>query len=141
MALQQGRPFYKDEALRLLTEASVQYPNDPEVLARLAYLYQSKGDLDRATILYEGALNNDSYSLVALVNLGVIYAQRGRRDDAVGLWRRALGSNPGLSEAGVDLALALWAKGEKAEARRILHKVLRFNPDLASAKKLQSQMK
>jgi len=141
MALQEKRPFYKDEAFRLLTAVLTQYPNDPEVLARLGYLYQSKGALDRATTLYEGALHNDSHSVVALVNLGVIYAQKGRTYEAIQLWRQALGSNPGLSEAGGDLALAVWAKGEKAEARRILHKVLRFNPDLRSAKELQRQMK
>ena len=141
MALQEGLSFYKDEAFRRLTAVLVQYPNDAEVLTRLGYLYQSKGDLDHATALYEKALHSDSHLVAAQVNLGVIYALRERIDDAIVLWREALSSNPGLSEAGVDLALALWAKGEKAEARRILHKVLRFNPDLASAKKLQSQMK
>jgi tetratricopeptide (TPR) repeat protein len=141
MSLHEDRAFYKDEAFRLLTAAQLQYPKDPEVLTRLGYLYQAKGNVERATTLYEDALHNDSHSVVALVNLGVIYAQRGRTDDALRLWRQALGSNPGLSEAGVNLAAAVWAKGDKAEARRILHKVLRFNPDLGAAKELQRQMK
>jgi len=141
MALQEGLSFYSDEAFRRLTAVLVQYPNDAEVLTRLGYLQQRKGDLDHATTLYEKALHSDSHLVAAQVNLGVIYAQRRRIDEAIGLWRQALSSNPGLSEAGVDLALAVWDKGEKAEARRILHKVLRFNPDFGAAKALQRQMK
>lgn len=140
MALQQSHAFYKDEAFRLLSEVLPRYSNDAEVLTRLGFFHQSRGELDRATTLYERALHNDSHSVVALVNLGVIYAQRSRVDEAVVLWRQALAANPGLSEAGVDLAMAVWAKGEKRDASQILHKVLRFNPDFGPAKELQRTM-
>ena len=141
MALQPGHASYANEAFRLLSEVLPHYPNDAGVLTRLGFFHQGKGDLDRATALYESALRSDSHSVVALVNLGVIYARRNRMDEAVALWRQALATNPGLSEAGIDLAQAVWARGEKKEARQVLEKVLRFNPDFGPAKELEREMR
>ena len=141
MALQPGHTSYADEAFRLLSEVLPRYPNDAEVLTRLGFFHQSKGDLDRATALYESALLNESHSTVALVNLGVIYARRNRVDEAIVLWKKALDTNPGLTEAGVNLAQAVWAKGGKQEARQVLRKVLRFNPDFGPAKELLHEMR
>ena len=136
LALQKGNSFYQEQAFRLLTEVLPQCSDDAEVLTRLGYLHQSRGELDRAASLYTSALKYAPHQTAAQVNLGVIYAQRGQTDHAVALWRQALASNPGLSEAGVNLAVAVLTKGDKAEARDILQRVLRFNPDFGSAREL-----
>ncbi len=140
LALQTGNSFYQAQAFRLLTEVLPQYSKDGEVLTRLGYLHQSRGELNLAASLYENALQNEPHQVAAQVNLGVIYAQRGQADHAMALWRNALASNPGLSEAGVNLAIAAGTKGEKMEARSILQRVLRFNPDFGAARELLRQM-
>jgi tetratricopeptide (TPR) repeat protein len=128
LAARDNQPFYADQALRLLTEALPTCAKDAEVLTRLAYLHQTKGEGEQAASLYERALQSDPHKTAAAVNLGVLYARRGRLDRAIELWRGALASNPGLSEASIDLSIALLAKGDKAGAREVLQKALRFDP-------------
>ena len=129
LAERSSQPLYATEAMRLLTEALPAYAQDEEVLTRLAYLHQLKGDNDQAAALYESALRNDPHQAAAAVNLGVLYAQHGRLDRAIELWRQALTTNPGLSQASIDLALALLAEHDKTDARRVLVDALRFDPD------------
>ncbi|HKP12018.1 MAG TPA: tetratricopeptide repeat protein, partial [Blastocatellia bacterium] len=129
LAARDNQPFYAAEARRMLTEVLPSYPNDAEVLTRLAYLHQTKGEIERAASLYERALQSEPHKTAAAVNLGVLYAQRGRVERAIELWRAALASNPGLSEASINLAIALLAGGDKKEAREVLVKALRFDPD------------
>ena len=115
--------------MRLLTAALPGCATDAEVLTRLAYLHQTKGETEQAASLYERALLSDPNKTAAAVNLGVLYAQRGRIERAIELWRRALASNPGLSEASIDLAIALLSEGDKKKARDVLINALRFDPD------------
>jgi tetratricopeptide (TPR) repeat protein len=129
LAARDHQPFYAAEAMRLLTAALPACATDAEVLTRLAYLHQMKGETEQAAALYEKALQNDPHKTVAQVNLGVLYAQHGRVDRAIELWRHALASNPGLSEASINLAIALSAEGDNKEARQVLVKALRFDPD------------
>ncbi|MEN3333270.1 MAG: hypothetical protein V7641_2635 [Blastocatellia bacterium] len=136
LAARDNQPFYAAEALRLLTEALPSCAKDAEVLTRLAYLHQTKGETEQAAALYERALQSDPHKTAAQVNLGVLYAQRGRVDRAIELWRNALASNPGLSEASINLAIALTAEDDKPEARDVLVKALRFDPDSSVELKL-----
>jgi thioredoxin-like negative regulator of GroEL len=131
LAARDNQPFYAAEAMRLLTEALPTCATDAEVLTRLGYLHQTKGEIEQAASLYERALRSDPHKTAAAVNLGVLYAQHGRVDRAIELWRDALASNPGLSEASIDLAIALLAEGDKKDARDVLVKALRFDPDSA----------
>ena len=131
-----GQPFYAAEAMRLLTEALPSCANDAEVLTRLAYLHQTKGEIEQAAALYERALQSDPHETAAEVNLGVLYAQHAHIDRAIELWQEALADNPGLSEASIDLAMAFLAKGDKAAAKEDLLKALRFDPDSSAELKL-----
>jgi len=128
------------EAFRLLTEALPSHSRDAELLTRLAYLNQQRGDLDRAASLYEAALREEPHRVAAAVNLGSICAGRGQLDRAISLWQDALRRNPALSEAAINLGLALRSKGEQAAAAETLRELLRFDPDLPRAKKLLAQM-
>jgi tetratricopeptide (TPR) repeat protein len=136
LAARAAQPFYTAEAMRLLTDALPSCANDAEVLTRLAYLHQVKGETERAAALYESALRNDPHQSTAAVNLGVLYAQRGRLGRAAELWREALATNPGLSQASINLALALLDGGEKSAAREVLVKALRYDPDSSVELKL-----
>ncbi len=136
LALRTRNSRHSSEAFRLLNSVLPTYPKDAEVLTRLAYLYQERGEPDRARPLYEAAINEDSHQMVAVVNLGAIYAWDNQIDRAIKLWGEALNYDPGSSAAGVDIAVVLCAKGDREQARLILRKVLHFNPDLGAAKQL-----
>jgi len=91
-----GNSRHSSEAFRLLNSVLPTYPKDAEVLTRLAYLYQERGEPDRARPLYEAAINEDSHQMVAVVNLGAIYAWDNQIDRAIKLWGEALNYDPGF---------------------------------------------
>jgi tetratricopeptide (TPR) repeat protein len=60
-----GSAFAAGEALRLLEAARQQLPDDPDVLTRLGYLHQAKGDAETAQQYYLRALTRDPDRAVA----------------------------------------------------------------------------
>ncbi len=92
---------------------------DAEVLLKLAYLVEQRGELQRASELYRRVLTLQPHSMLALVNLGGIEGRRGNYGQAVRLWRKALEINPGQPEAGRNLALLLRALGRTSEAANV----------------------
>jgi Flp pilus assembly protein TadD len=131
-----GDAFAAREALRLLELALPTHQDDAEVLTRLGYLYQARGDLDRAASFYERALRHDPDRAVVAANLGVFYARQGMLTRAVGLWREAFDRNPQLTELGLNLGNALCTSGDLAGARQVLQRVLEHNPDAGAARRL-----
>ena len=132
VALETGDPFHDEEAFRLLREALPSHSADSDLLTRLAWLYQKRGQSGRAAALYEAALKRDRNRTVAKVNLGTIYARAGRVQDAIGLWQAALGDNPGLTEAAVNLAAAWRALKQEGKATAVLRELMRYDPEPAS---------
>lgn len=124
------------ESLRLLEGSLPQHGSDPDVLTRLAFLYQMLGDLDRAERFYGRALEADADRGVVAANLGTLYARRGLLDRALVLWREAFEDNPQLSELGLNLAMGLCAAGDVSGARRVVQRVLAHDPDLQAARAL-----
>jgi tetratricopeptide (TPR) repeat protein len=129
-----GDAFAAAEALRLLTSARNQYPDDPELLTRLGYLHQARGEFALAERYYEQVFTKHPDSAIATANLGVFYARRGLLSRSLEIWRRAFDMNPQLSEIGVNLGRGLCAAGDGAGARAVLERVLKHNPDLAIAR-------
>jgi len=140
LALRTNNSHHKSEAFRLLNEELQQYPKDIEVLVRLAFLYQERGEFERARALYEAALSENPHQSVAAVNLGAIYARENQVERAIELWVTALDYDPSSRPAGINLAESLCSKGDQKQARLILRKLLRFNPDLRIAKQLLRDM-
>jgi Flp pilus assembly protein TadD len=129
-----GNAFAAGEALRLLNRARNQYPDDPELLTRLGYLHQARGEFALAEKYYEQVFTKHPESAVAAANLGVFYARRGLLNRSVEIWRRAFDMNPQLSEIGVNLGGVLCAAGDGDGARAVLQRVLKHNPDLGIAR-------
>jgi len=129
-----GDAFATRESLRLLEHAQQQHPNDAEVLSRLGFLYQTRGDPARAQEYYERAFKNDPDRAVAANNLGVFYARRGNLPRSLELWRNTFDKNPHLSETGLNLSMALCAIADAEQAKAVLLRVLKHNPDFGAAR-------
>jgi hypothetical protein len=131
-----GLPEAAPEAERSLRKAAQQSPDDPAILAGLAFVELNHGAVDRARTLYEKALALDPNQLDARTNLGVIEARSGHLTRAIELWQPAFDRAPGRSSIGMNLARTLCEEGQTEEAKKFVSRVLRFNPDLSKAKKL-----
>ena len=129
-----GGTFAAREAMRLLETARQERQGDPEVLTRLGFLHQGRGDFDAAEQFYEQARKQDPGLAVVAANLGVFYARRGRLAQSLELWRTAFDNNPHLSEIGVNLGRGLCAAGDADGARVALQRVLKHNPDMSVAR-------
>lgn len=124
------------QADKLLHEAAKQFPDDPAILAGLAFVELGHGATDRARELYQKSLTLDPLQADAAANLGVIEARSGHLQTAVKLWQGVFERAPGKSSVGMNLARVFCEGGQFKEARTYVERVLRFNPDLGEAKKL-----
>ena len=115
--------------------------DDAEVLAHLAYLYESSGRQSKAAPLYEKALKLDPSQVAAAVNLGNAYIKSGQTRDAIRLWRYALERSPGLESVRLSLALALYRSGDSVGAEDGLLKLLALNPGNTVARKLLNEVR
>ncbi len=135
-----GNAFAAREAFRLLQSARREQPDDPEVLTRLGYLHQGRGDFDTAEKLYEEVWKIDPDRAVAAANLGVFYARRGMLRHSLELWRTTFENNPQLSEIGVNLGRGLCVVGDADGARAVLQRVLKHNPDMGVARQALAEI-
>jgi tetratricopeptide (TPR) repeat protein len=124
---------YAERSLRL---AEKQAPDDPAILAGVAFVELNHGELDRARALYEKALALDPNLVDASANLGVIEARSGHFGQAVKLWEATFDRAPGKSAIGMNLARELCEVGQTERAKMYVSRVLRYNPDLSEGKKL-----
>ncbi|HXY51459.1 MAG TPA: cytochrome c3 family protein [Terriglobales bacterium] len=122
------------EAEHLLHQAVAQFPDDPALLAALAYVEQRGGERDGARELYQRALTYEPASLDAADNLGVLEAQTGHLAHAVSLWQGVFEHAPYRSSVGMSLAYAFCASGQYEQARSYTLRVLEFDPDWEAAK-------
>lgn len=135
-----GMTMAQPQAEQLLKEAVAQYPDDPAVLAALAYVEQKQGARDKARDLSRKALAGDPTLIDAETNLGVLEARSGQLSEAVSLWQDAFRRAPGRSEIGMNLARAFCSTRQFNEARNYTMRVLQFNPDLGPAKTMLKQL-
>jgi predicted CXXCH cytochrome family protein len=113
--------------------------DDAEVLAHLAYLYESSGNPSKAAPLYQKALKLDPSQVAAAVNLGNLYIKGGQSSEAIRLWQYALQKSPGLETVRLSLAVALYRGGDSASAGASLTKLLELNPANTVARRLLSE--
>jgi Flp pilus assembly protein TadD len=135
-----GMTMAQPQAEQLLRQALAQNPDDPAVLAALAYVEQIQGANDKARDLYRQALAQDSTLIDAETNLGVLEARSGELSQAVSLWQDAFRRAPGRSKIGMNLALAFCSTRQFKDARNYTMRVLEFNPDLGEAKTMLKQL-
>ncbi len=137
---ERGMPQANRQAERYLNEAVKEWPQDPSVLSRLAFVEQRGNHEKEARDLYQRALSARPTSNTAATNLGILEAKAANLKAAVRLWQPAFDRVPYRSEIGMDLAMTFCAADQKEEARRYVRRVLEFNPDYKKAKDLLRKM-
>jgi len=122
MLIKQGRA---DDALKLLDEAVVAAPNDPEVHYNraLALHHIAKRDNDQQKLSaaleeYGKTLELDPNHAKAHCNIGVILVSMGDIDKAIEHYQKALVADPTLAVAARNLALAYERNGDNATAAK-----------------------
>jgi hypothetical protein len=131
-------PGFEKRAIEYLQRAP---QDDAEVLAHLAYLYESSGNQSKAAPLYKKALKLDPSQVAAAVNLGNAYIKGGQAREAIRLWRYALERSPGLESVRLSLAVALSRSGDSAGAEGSLLKLLELNPGNTLARRLLNEVR
>lgn len=98
-------------------------PNDPLVLATLAYREVRDGRLARAIEIAQRVVAIDPLSAINRGNLGHLLMAAGQYPAALDELRRAQALSPARADAGRDLATTLLLSGRKDEARQYLASV------------------
>ncbi|HTV47019.1 MAG TPA: DNA-directed RNA polymerase subunit alpha C-terminal domain-containing protein [Phycisphaerae bacterium] len=83
-----------DQALEDLEKAHELDPNDSDVIFKLAYFLDLRGDDERAVELYEALAHSPKTHENVLLNLSVLYEDAGRYDEAEELLHRLLSAKP-----------------------------------------------
>lgn len=97
-----------DEAITYYQKILKLDPKNKEILFTLSFIYNNKGDFEKAENLTNKILQIDPKDSQALYNLGAINASRGNKSKAREIWERILNEYPGSSSA--DLAKSALAK-------------------------------
>ncbi len=120
-----------------------QYPDEPAVLEKLAYVYAKEiqtrdkhintGMATKAASAYQALIAADPQRVSAYNNLANIYYVTGRTDEALTTWRKAAEINPAFIDAQLNLGKILYAQGKLKEAVPRFEAVLRTDPNNAEA--------
>jgi tetratricopeptide (TPR) repeat protein len=87
-----------DEAEKLLDEALALEPRAGHIIDSAGWLQYKRGNLDRALVLIQKAIEYSNEDPILYDHLGDIYAKSGARDKAVENWRQALQLDPNQPE-------------------------------------------
>jgi tetratricopeptide (TPR) repeat protein len=111
----------KDGAIAAWQHWSDAHPKDPNALATMAELIQSKGDLAKAEEYYKKALVLDPTQVLASNNLAYLMLTRGENvDEALTLAQTARRGAPNSPATADTLAWVYYTKGRYASARDLL---------------------
>ena len=81
-------------ALEMLTKAIASDPQNSQPLNLAGIIYFRMGRPEKARLLFEGAVKNDTANPSLLFNLGMLYWEEKRIKEAHDLWLRALKMSP-----------------------------------------------
>lgn len=109
------------------------HPRAAEEVAR-GYQHLGRGDLERAEVAFEHALEFDPGLPEALNGRGIVERRRGRLEPAARWFERALEASPDFAEARVNLGESLLASGQAEGAEAAFREALAIDPDLFPAR-------
>jgi len=121
-----------DEAIALLEKVIDKYKNT-NIYGSLGYLYNLKGDLEKALKFNLEAFDYNSTGAVIVDNLGQTYYLMGDQEKALETFNKLMELNPKFPEAYYDYALALEKQGDIEKAIEMLKKAQEFKINYLSA--------
>jgi len=121
------------DALTLYQATLREAPASARVYANLGWVYQDRGELEKAEAAYQQALALDPGAADPHNNLGNIYRARNLPEEALRQFRQAVALNPHHAAAHNNLGLTLLDLGRLDEAKGAFEEALRLNPDFSAA--------
>lgn len=109
------------------------HPRAAEEVTR-GYQHLARGDLERAEVAFEHALEYRPDLPEALNGRGVVERRRGRIEPARRWFRQAIAAGPDFAEARVNLGESYLASGQPDEAEAAFREALAIDPDLLPAR-------
>ncbi len=129
-----SRKGREKEALRRYREASLCYPDLPDVHYNAGVSLQRMGNREEAIARYRKALALDPYMVAARGNLATAYCGSGKMEDGIREFRKALEINPNYALVRAGLARAYFTRGAYREAieqcDRAMEQGWRFEPSM-----------
>ncbi len=126
-----------------LEELARQYPAEPSILEKLAYVYAKQiqlpgGKLDsvaarKAIDAYKRLIQIDPKRMAAYNNTANIYYTMGDVEQALSMWKLATEVDPTFLDAHLNLGKILYTKGRLKEAAAHFEKVLQIDPKNSEA--------
>lgn len=107
----------QDEAVDVLTELIVRYPDDPEAHDDLAFAYRDRGDLDNSIQELYKLIKIDPNSAPSYASLVVQLARNNAPEMALNVYQEAKRRGLASPSAGWGKGMALWNQGRVAEAQ------------------------
>ncbi len=114
-----------DEAIETLENVIPNYKTT-NIYGSLGYLYNLKGDLEKALAFNLEALNYNSTGTVILDNLGQTYYLKGEQEKAVEIFNKLIALNPKFPEAFYDYALVLQKLGDREKSIEMLRNAQKY---------------
>lgn len=117
-----------DEAAAAYEAAALSEPNDPIIQFNLGNVYYACGDVDRAAMHFQRAVENDATYVEAWNNLGTLLSELNRTEEAIEALERALEIVPHYADAHFNLAGALATAGRVTDACHHWRAYLQIDP-------------
>lgn len=112
------------EAEELALSTLRSFPGIAEIPYLAGKIAESRGDDERAEILYKKALSERPYDAEVLASLGCLYDRKGRLSEALAAFKEALRASPGNGRYEVNLGIVLDKLGMAKEAQRCFETAL-----------------
>jgi len=128
--LSAGKPA---EAREAALRALALDPGFSAARLQIGLSHAQQGDLPRAILEFEQAVQQDPGSAEAHNNLGVAFGSLGKRTEALAAYRRAIDAKPDFARAHDNLARLLASTGQTKEAIDEYRLAIRHDPGLVSA--------
>ncbi|WP_027630293.1 tetratricopeptide repeat protein [Ruminiclostridium cellobioparum] len=121
-----------DEAIETFENIIPNYKTT-NVYGSLGYLYNLKGDLEKALAFNLEALNYNSTGTVILDNLGQTYYLMGEQEKALEIFNKLMALNPKFPEAFYDYSLILEKLGDREKSIEMLRNAQNYKINYLSA--------
>ncbi len=121
-------PVWKSD-LTLWSDVLEKYPKDSFAHYNLGFTWEQKGELAKAMLYYEKALEYDSFLAPAHHNLAKLWAQKGEISKALYHYELALKIDPKYTNAYINLGNLFTRQGQMEQARSYYKQALALEPN------------